>query len=96
MAALQASRNAHPPQADCAFESACALPSGVIRGYETTSMLFCAIRYAMKSPFAPFAKGGWGDVDAETSVERNAGGQPFSRENGEVISRCRPLTGNGK
>jgi hypothetical protein len=50
----------------------------------------------MKSPFAPFAKGGWGDVDAETSVERNAGGQPFSRENGEVISRCRPLTGNGK
>ena len=34
---LQASRNAHPPQADCAFESACALPSGVIRGCETTS-----------------------------------------------------------
>jgi hypothetical protein len=34
---LQASRNAHPPQADCAFESACALPSGVIRDCETTS-----------------------------------------------------------
>jgi len=38
MAALQASQNAHPPQADCAFESACALPSGVIRGCETTSI----------------------------------------------------------
>jgi hypothetical protein len=35
---LQASRNAHPPQADCAFESARALPSGVIRGFETTSI----------------------------------------------------------
>jgi hypothetical protein len=37
MVALQAFRNAHPPQAGCAFESACALPSGVIRGFETTS-----------------------------------------------------------
>jgi hypothetical protein len=37
---LQASRNAHPPQADCAFEPACASPSGVIRGCETTSIVF--------------------------------------------------------
>jgi hypothetical protein len=47
-------------------------------------------------PLRPFAKGGWGDFDAETSVESNAGVQPFSRENGEVVFRCRPLTGNGK
>jgi hypothetical protein len=50
----------------------------------------------MKSPFAPFAKGGWGDFDAETIVKSSAGVQPFSRENGEVVFRCRPLTGNGK
>jgi hypothetical protein len=50
----------------------------------------------MKSPFAPFAKGGWGDFDAETIVKSSAGVQPFRRENGEVVFRCRPLTGNGK
>jgi hypothetical protein len=34
---LQGASNAHPPQAGCAYESVCALPSGVIRGFETAS-----------------------------------------------------------
>jgi hypothetical protein len=50
----------------------------------------------MKFPFALFAEEGWGDFDAEASVEGSACVQPFSRENGEVVFRCRPLTGNGK
>jgi hypothetical protein len=32
----------------------------------------------MKSPFTPFAKEGWGDFDAETSVESSACLPPFS------------------
>jgi len=44
MTALQASRNAHILSWLLRFESACALPSGVLRGFETTSIFsgsFC-------------------------------------------------------
>jgi hypothetical protein len=50
----------------------------------------------MKSPFAPFAKGGWGDFDATTLFDSHARVQRFGRESGEIFFRCRPLTGNGK
>jgi hypothetical protein len=40
----------------------------------------------MKSPFAPFAKGGWGDFDATTLFDSHARVQRFGRERGEIFS----------
>jgi hypothetical protein len=39
----------------------------------------------MKSPFAPFAKGGWGDFDATTLFDSNARVQRVGRESGEIV-----------
>jgi hypothetical protein len=40
----------------------------------------------MKSPFAPFAKGGWGDFDAIILFDSHARVQRFGRESGEIFS----------
>jgi hypothetical protein len=37
-------------------------------------------------PLRPFAKGSWGDFDAETSVESSACLLPFSREKVSLFS----------
>jgi hypothetical protein len=48
-----------PPQADCAFESACALSSDVIRGCEPTSMLKRVTAYTNNPAQWPDAQAHW-------------------------------------